>query len=130
MHKLWYEYFLLDRSKEQVSKYSRVIRRDVDKDGNILPPPRPGENTKYDQDKFMNDKLLRYFSSDSDRETILEDFRKVRDMMYELRLNSGKNIGHYEYLIIRPACRNEIEIRELTEEEVSRMRERKIETYP
>ena len=50
VRKLWYEYFLLDRSKEQVSKYYRMIRRDVDKDGNILPPPpRPGENTKYDQ---------------------------------------------------------------------------------
>ena len=90
--KLWYDYLQLDRPKESVDRYARMIARDVGEDGSILPPvvERPKGNSKHEQDKFMSHKLLKYNSGkecgEDGREKILEDLKKVRDTIYRMGL--------------------------------------------
>ena len=102
-------------------------RAGVEEDGSrrmVEPPKRV--KTVHDQVKYMEEKLLYYFPSDDDREDILEDFKRVVGSIHKIGLNS-KNIGHYDYFIIRLAARRKIPIRELTEEEVGRITDKEVE---
>ena len=75
----------------------------------------------HDQHKFMEDKLQNYGISGDGVRQILEDFGEVNETM------EGKmkkiNIGHYEFFMIRLAARRGIEIRELTEDEVRKVKD-------
>ena len=80
----------------------------------------------HDRGKFMRDKLIDYGVSYENAELILEDFAKVKEVLESL--NDGKkNIGHYDFLILRLASRRGIEIKEPTEEELVRIKDNKVE---
>ena len=74
----------------------------------------------------MRDKLSEYNIREEDRETILEDFKKVL-IALDKRTSKPYHIGSYDYFILRLASRRGIEIKGLTKEKVEYRESREME---
>ena len=111
----------------------------VDKGGEttVYERMRARKRSEHDQDTFMRDELLEYKISSEGVERILEDFGRVKEVIYdndllaegnletnkEAKKKKKRSIGHYEFFILRLAARRGIEIKALSAEEM-RHRER------
>ena len=108
---------------EPILNNERVVREE-DGTKRVVKSTRK-KKTEYNRVNTMKDKLLGYNITGEAREGILEEFIKVL-IVLDGR-GEGKNIGSYDYFIIRLASRQGINLQPLTEEMVEYRKNKGIE---